>query len=136
MEETYAKHQGRDEKRMVGYFFDSYAVIEIVKGNPNYARYTQEVVIITIFNLVELYWSFLNELGEEKANAMYKQFRECVIDVEDSVLKEAIKFRKQHKRLNLSYTDCIGYATASQRGLRFLTGDKEFERFDNVEFVK
>lgn len=121
---------------MVGYFFDSYAVIEIVKGNPNYAKYTQEVVVITIFNLVELYWSFLNDFGEEKANALYKQFRECVTDIGDSVLKEAIRFRKKHKRLNLSYADCIGYVTASQLGLRFLTGDKEFERFDNVEFVK
>ncbi len=33
-------------------------------------------------------------------------------------------------------TDCIGYIFAKQLGIKFLTGDKEFENLDNVEFVK
>ncbi len=121
---------------MVGYFFDSYAVIELVKGNPNYAKYTQELVIITVFNLVELYWSFLNDFGEEQADVLYKQFRECVIDIDDDIIQEAIRFRKQNKKLDLSYADCIGYTTACKKGLRFLTGDRAFEHIAHVEFVR
>ena len=33
-------------------------------------------------------------------------------------------------------TDCIGYILAKNIGIKFLTGDKEFENLDNVEFVK
>lgn len=32
--------------------------------------------------------------------------------------------------------DCIGYVYAKENGLRFVTGDKEFEGMENVEFVK
>ena len=33
-------------------------------------------------------------------------------------------------------TDCIGYIMAKKLNIKFLTGDKEFENFLNVEFVK
>jgi len=47
-----------------------------------------------------------------------------------------MKFRKKNKKRNLSYTDCIGYVYATENDLIFLTGDKEFENLENVEFVK
>lgn len=118
------------------YFFDSYAIVELVKGNPNFARYAQEEVVLTIFNLVEIYWSALNKLGEVAAEEIYNQYKPSVVDINDDVLKSAIKFRKQHKSKNLSYTDCIGYCLALQNNLKFLTGDKEFKNMANVEFVQ
>ena len=60
----------------------------------------------------------------------------CVVSIDDETLKNAIKFRKKHKKNNLSYTDCIGYNYALMHNLKFLTGDKEFRDFDNVEFAK
>lgn len=121
---------------MVRYFFDSYAIIEILKANPNYLKYSQHDVIITIFNLVEIYWSVLNDFGEEKANEIYDKFNDCVVLINEDVIKEAVKFRKENKRKNLSYADCIGYIYALKNDLLFLTGDKEFEIMKNVEFVK
>ena len=44
----------------VNYFFDSYAIIEIVKENKNYLKYLDEEATITIFNLAEIYYSVLN----------------------------------------------------------------------------
>ena len=41
---------------MVNYFWDSYAVAELIKGNINYIKYSQEPLIFTIFNLIEIYW--------------------------------------------------------------------------------
>lgn len=35
----------------------------------------------------------------------------------------------------LSYADCLGYVISRNMGIRFLTGDKEFERMGGVEFV-
>ena len=121
---------------MVKYFFDSYAVVEVIKGNPYYARYTKEPVVITIFNLAEIYWAALNDLSEEEAEEIYSHYRQTVMDINDEILKDAIKFRKRYKKKNPSYTDCIGYIFALKNNLKFLTGDKEFKDMSNVEFVK
>lgn len=121
---------------MVKYFFDSYAVIELVKGNPLYAKYANEVVVITLFNLVEIYWSFVNDYGEEKAKQLYENFKECVVPINDTIIQEAVKLRKENKKRNLSYADCIGYVYAIQNKLLFLTGDKEFENMLHVDFVR
>lgn len=120
---------------MVNYFFDSYAIIELTRGNPKYAQYSQEVVITSIFHLIEVYWSILNNFDEKKAEESYTKFRDCVVDIDDITLKEAIQFRKHHKQRDLSYADCIGYIYAKKQGLLFLTGDKEFKEFPHVAFV-
>ena len=121
---------------LLKYFFDSYAVIEIVSGNSSYAKFLNEVPIITIFNLTEIYYSSLNKLGAKQADEIYEKYCHCVVEISDEVLKEAMKFRKENKKKDLSYADCIGYVYASENNLRFLTGDKEFEEMNNVEFVK
>ena len=120
----------------IEYFWDSYAVIEFIHGNLNYQRFADKEVNITIFNLVEIYWSCLSEYNEMDSNQIYDKYKEAVKEIDDSVLKEAIKFRKEHKKKDVSYTDCIGYIYAKNHKLKFLTGDKEFEKFPNVEFVK
>ena len=121
---------------LVAYFWDSYAIIELIAGNPNYAKYIQERVFITIFTLAEIYWIALREYTEQEADFIYNKYKEGLVNINDEVLKEAIKFRKEHKKKNLSYTDCIGYIYAIKNKLKFLTGDKEFENMPNVEFVK
>lgn len=118
------------------YFFDTYAIIELIEGNRFYAKYSQAQVNITIFNLAEIYWVFLNKLDESEANELYDRYKDAVVDINDELLKEAIKFRKEHKKKDLSYADCIGYIYALKNNLKFLTGDKEFENMENVEFVK
>ncbi|MEK6936856.1 MAG: PIN domain-containing protein [Nanoarchaeota archaeon] len=118
------------------YFFDSYAIIEILDGNQNYAKFSNEPVIITLFNLAEIYWFCINEYEEFKANEIYSKYKQAIMSISDDILKEAMKFRKEHKKQDLSYTDCIGYIFAKKNNLIFLTGDKEFEKMENVEFVK
>ena len=118
------------------FFWDSYAVIEIIKGNPSYNPYIDDEVIITIFNLIEIYFSALKDLGETAAEKIYQQYSPSVTDVSDIVLKKAMKFKLKNKDKNFSYTDCIGYVYAIENDLIFLTGDKEFENLESVEFVK
>ena len=38
-----------EEKEAIKYFFDSYAVIEILKENSSYKRFIKESVTLTIF---------------------------------------------------------------------------------------
>ena len=116
------------------YFFDTYALIELTKNNPNYIPYSDEVLTTTLFNLVELYYGILRDFNEEKARYIYYKFKECANEVSDGIIFEASKLKLKNKKL--SYTDCIGYIFALKHNLRFLTGDKEFENMGKVEFVK
>lgn len=118
------------------FFFDSYALVELTKGNPKYIAYADSQVIITIFNLVEFTYSALTDYGKEKAEELCKKFTECVHNIDEDTIIEAMEFRKQHKKRNLSYADCVGYVFAKKNKLVFLTGDEQFRNFDNVEFVK
>jgi predicted nucleic acid-binding protein len=125
-----------EEDEEARYFFDSYAIIEILKDNSNYLKYADKEATFTIYNLAEIYWSSLNSYGEEKAEVIYNTYKGAVVEITDDILKEAVKFRKEHKKKNLSYADCIGYIYAKRHNMRFLTGDKEFQSMENVEFVK
>ena len=118
------------------YFFDSYALVELTKGNPKYIPYIEAQIVISIFNLVELTYSVFVDNGKEIATNTCKKFRECVQDIDEETIIEAVQFRKEHKKQNLSYADCIGYLCAKKQKIPFLTGDEQFRYFENVEFVK
>ena len=118
------------------FFWDSYAIIEIVKGNINYFSYGDEQIIFSIFNLVEIYFAILRDFGKKTAEGIYEKYYPAVINIPDNILKEAMEFRLKNKTKRLSYADCIGYMYALRNNMFFLTGDKEFENLKNVEFVK
>ena len=124
------------EENETVYFFDAYAIIEILEENPAYEKYKDKKTTITIFNLVEIYWSCLDNFNEQELNKIYSAYKEAVVEIDDETLKEAIKFRKELKKKDLSYADAIGYIYAKRHNMKFLTGDKEFESLDNVEFVR
>jgi uncharacterized protein len=127
----------KQEEDGISYFWDSYAVIELEDGNEKYLKYSNCPVILTLFNLAEIYWVILNQLGEKEADKVYENYRFAVVEIDDETLKEAIKFRKKvYKSKKISYVDAIGYTYALRNNLVFLTGDKEFENLENVEFVK
>ncbi len=121
---------------MVNCFFDTYALIELVKNNPNYFRFGEAETIVTKFNLMELFYRMLEEYGEEKAKEIYMKFKKCEEEVTDDILFKAMLFRLKHKKKGFSYADCIGYVFALENNLKFLTGDNAFKGMENVEFVK
>jgi predicted nucleic acid-binding protein len=119
------------------YFFDSYAIIEILKENPSYEKYKDEKVIIAFNNLAEIYYHCINDSKLiNESDKIFDIFNKTVVEIDDEALKEAMKFRKENKKKDVSYADCIGYIYAKRHELKFLTGDKEFEKMPNVEFVK
>jgi uncharacterized protein len=119
------------------YFFDTYALYEIIIGSQNYSKYIQDIRIVTTrLNLIELHYRILRELGKEAADAKYDYFKKFIINISDEVIKNANEFRYKNKKKKLSYADCIGYTLARSRGMRFLTGDNAFKDMDGVEFVK
>jgi len=123
-------------KNEESFFFDSYAFFEILKANKNYAKYTESEIITTKLNLFELCLGVLREKGETEAKEVLDLYYPFAIDFDELVIEEAAKLKNQLNKRNVSMTDCIGYVLSRRLGIKFLTGDKEFEDFEDVEFVK
>ena len=118
------------------YFFDSYAIIEIILGNENYKKYLNSIILTTKLNLFEVFYALLKDVGEKEADLCLDKYYEFVIEFNKDIIKKAAGFRLQNKKRNLSMTDCIGYTLANAYGIKFLTGDNEFKNMENMEFVK
>lgn len=117
------------------YFFDSYAIIEILKASKNYSKYIDSEFIITKLNLFEVCYRLLAD-SQEEADRFLKLFASRTVDCDEVVVEEACKFKLANKGKGLSMADCIGYAVALKAGVKFLTGDEQFKDMPNVEFVK
>ena len=128
-------------QRLSEYFFDTYALQEVEEGNENYAAYSGELGIVTTkLNLMELYHNYFKLNGVDAAELSFEHFKDFCLDISDDVFKEGAimraQLKKESKKSNVSYVDCIGYVIAKKLKIKFLTGDREFEGMDNVEFVK
>jgi len=118
------------------YLFDTYALVEIIKGNSNYAGFKHSRAVITIFNLVELHYILLRDFNEEIASRILNEYEDYIIDTDIETIKEANEFKLLHRAKSLSFTDAVGFVSAQRCGLRFLTGDRQFKGMKGVEFVK
>ncbi len=85
---------------------------------------------------MELYYSTLLESNVELADRYFAFLIDKCVEIDDSTIKKAMLFRFKHKKQRLSYVDAIGYQFSLDLGVKFLTGDKQFENIENVEFLK
>ncbi|PIN91360.1 hypothetical protein COU57_00950 [Candidatus Pacearchaeota archaeon CG10_big_fil_rev_8_21_14_0_10_32_14] len=120
---------------MTEYLYDTYAIMEIIGGNKNYNDYLGARVIINNFIFAELCFN-LFKVKYPDAEIFLNKCKEFIVSIKPEVIKNAMKFRQDNKKKNLSMTDAISYFQSKELGIKFLTGDKEFEHLDNVEFVK
>lgn len=120
----------------MGYFFDSYAILEIIDQNENYSDYSDEIIITNSLHLAEVYYRILLEHNKQTADFWMRNLRFELIDISPELAVEASLFKFENKRKNFSYADCIGYLTSIKNNLKFLTGDEGFRGFEDVEFVK
>ena len=121
------------------YFFDSYALIEINKGNNNYNKYKYVRVVTTLLNLMEFYYALLKLIDKEIANIKFQGYLINCIEIKPEIIREATEFRydfNQKAKFKISYIDAIGYIFAKKLNIKFLTGDQAFKNLDNVEYVK
>src|SRR3989337_2534320 len=117
------------------YLFDTYALMEIIDGNDNYLEYLDSDMVINNFIFAELCYNLFKD-NDKNAKKHLSKYAEHISSVRPEWIEEAMLFRLKWKDRGVSMTDCIGYVMASKLGIKFLTGDKEFEEMDNVEFVK
>lgn len=124
----------RFDKEQELYFFDTYAFFEIVKGNPNYKPYADAKFITTIFNIAELNYNLKKEEDKKIVDDYTDKYSKFIVEVSIEDIKNAMDFKMSNKKLSIP--DAVGYTIAKRFGVKFLTGDKDFEGLENVEFVK
>ncbi|NCO11034.1 hypothetical protein CO038_04145 [Candidatus Pacearchaeota archaeon CG_4_9_14_0_2_um_filter_39_13] len=115
---------------------DTYALIEIANENKNFIQYLNVEFVITDTTLAEFFIVLLREQGEKVADYWFKKLEGYSVPADKYVLKAAMKFKHEHKKQNISFFDAVGYVFSMNNGYPFVTGDKEFENFKNVEFRK
>ena len=120
---------------MVKKYLDTYILVEIYLGNPDFIKYLDEDFILNDITLAEFYGVLFMEFWEEEANYWLRKLESYSVSVEREILIEASKFRQTKKR-NISFFDAVGYIFALANKYIFVTGDKEFEFLENVEFKK
>ena len=104
-----------------------------MRGNPNYKPYSNVKFITTIFNLAELNYNLKKEKTKEIADEYIDKYSDFIVGVTIWDIKKAMDFKTINRKLSIP--DAIGYTVAKRLGVKFLTGDKDFENIENVEFV-
>ncbi len=125
---------------MPRYYANTYALVEILKGNPAYERYAMEELITSEFNMLELAYALTRDYGGEKAVEVLKVVRAFITIVqprdEDYARASALRLELRKQGRNLSLIDVLGFVLAKRLNIRFLTGDREFKDLDEVEYVR
>jgi len=121
----------------MGYFFDTYAIIELILNNKNYERFGNDKITTSTLNLMEVYYFLLRTYNKGTADFWMKNLKFNLINIIklDIALKSSY-FRFNNKKEDLSYVDCLSYILAREMNLIFLTGDEKFKNKESVEFVK
>jgi predicted nucleic acid-binding protein len=118
-------------------FYDTYALYAIATGQQGYAGYAKGFQILTsLMNVYELYYTLCKEGAKDLAEAYFLRLQSCCVPIEPESVRNAANFRLKHISKKFSYIDCLGYTLAKEHNVKFLTGDKEFERMQGVAFVK
>jgi predicted nucleic acid-binding protein len=115
---------------------DTYALIEIKKGNPKYAKIILESFIIPDSTIAELFVVLMKHEGEEEARVWYRKLSMYCAAISKEIMIKALKFREVNKKENISIFDAFGYIYARENGFKFVTGDRAFKTKEGVDYIK
>ncbi len=115
---------------------DTYALVEIHNGNPKFVDLLNEDAAITDITMAEFYGDIYKKHNAATADYWHRKLSFICRNVPREVLIKAVRFRIDRKEQNLSFFDCVGYVFAKENGMKFVTGDKQFNQLEGVEFVK
>ena len=121
------------------FFLDSYAIIEMARGNPSYRPFVREPVITMRANLLEVYYILAQSEETALADSSMKLLGPHSIDLPVELIARVAEFRLRKKGATgrrFSYADASGYVYARENGYEFLTGAEEFEGLPSVRYVR
>jgi len=115
---------------------DTYSLVEIHNGNPQFAKILNDKVAITEITMSEFYGYLYQKHNEKTADYWLRKLSFYLHKVPIEVLVKAVKYRIDNKKQKLSFFDCAGYVFAVENDMVFLTGNKEFKNKKGAEFLK
>lgn len=115
---------------------DTYALVEISNGNPLFAHLLNENTIITDLTMAEFYGDLYRKYNIKTADYWHRKLSSICRTVPREILLKAVQYRIDRKKQNLSFFDCVGYLFALENNFTFVTGDKEFQHKEKVEFIR
>ena len=115
---------------------DTYALIEMLEGNPAYSEIIRGEFVVPDSTLAEFYLMMCKKPNEKTAKYWLERFRPYSRPAGLDIWIEALRYRAAHKPAKLSIFDCVGYAYSRANKCLFVTGDKEFRGVEGVEFIK
>lgn len=124
---------------MPSFFADSYALIEILKGNENYQPYLSGKLVTSEFNLCEVAFAVCRDYPEQAEQIMVRVRSMIILQKttdKDYCSGAALKREASGAGKKLSIIDCVGYSVAYRLDIPFLTGDHEFSDIPRVEYVR
>ncbi len=117
------------------FFFDSYAIIEVLEATARYQPLAQETITTTALNLGETYYYYLRLGREKEFLAILSRVRVELLDITPEQIYRAMEFKYAHRQRKFSFIDSVGYIIAEESHLPFLTGDAAFQGMPNVHWV-
>ncbi len=118
------------------FFFDTYALIKLIEGEPSYERYENSEIVICCLNLIEFDYHFIKEGWKGRAS-LFQYLKGFCVPIDDETIQAATEWRYENRKKNISYADAVSYCLAKKHKIKFLTGDQAFRDITaNVEFVK
>lgn len=119
----------------VQFYFDTYALVERLRGSPAYEPYGKVPIFTHATNILELAARIIRDFDETVARREIAALECNEIEATRDDLFVAAAFWVQHRGKNVSYVDALGYTLAQRHEMLFLTGDKAFKGTDGVEYV-
>ena len=119
------------------FYFDTYALIEISKGNPKYEPYKEGIkIMLNMLNMLEFSYFLVKEGKGDEVKEIFDKFSKFNVDYDQEILIKSAEMKFKSLKERISFIDCIGYNIAKKNNVKFLTGDEKFRHKENVEFVK
>ena len=129
------------------YVLDACALIALIKyenGALAVAELCKEAeennadLLINIINLLEVYYGFRRERGEQYAESILEKVMDSIVKISEvnmTILKEAGRIKSEYNRISLA--DSIALAEALTRGGYLVTADHhEMDIIDKAEVVR
>ena len=117
------------------YFFDSSAIIELLKGNILVLEKYGEVPVITInLGYGEVYYYCIKENANKDK---FKEIAFAIIDYDLEDIERAMELLHKRKKetKNFSFVDSLIYTVANKIGAILITKDLGFKGLPNVEVI-
>ncbi|MHC9544977.1 MAG: type II toxin-antitoxin system VapC family toxin [Vulcanimicrobiota bacterium] len=114
---------------------DSYALVAFLeqeKGADRVeelfreAQKTGQRLFMSIVNWGEVYYLVFRERGEKKATEVLFLIEQLPLEIIDAGREITLRAARLKAQYSLAYADCFAAALAVERGIKVITGDKEF----------